>query len=1163
MEIIRSELVNYIFDKAEKLAKADGRSVATANYFIMAVISVATETESEKFPTGIDVAKATAELDGAVEALKTLRDDLTAVYNDIHNAITKSGYRSTLDELAYGKIKHSLDGKAEAQQKRVVDLEFVMSQILEEPSDAIRRYVTEYKDVKDVTAGTDEILNKLRALLGGEDEIAPETEKAATEAAEAVAEAAAEGNKEGLGRLIKTIADTRAVQNTLLETVYGQDQAINTFVSGFFQAELMAFSRKENKKPQATFLFAGPPGVGKTFLAETVAKALGRPYKRVDMSEYCEKESNLMFCGSDKVYKNGSEGEVTGFVAKNPRCVLLFDEIEKAHINVIYLFLQLLDAGRLRDNFTDEEVSFKDAVLIFTTNVGKKLYNDPDIANLSALPKKTVLKALAAENNPVTGEPLFPGAICSRFASGNVVMFNHLGANNLYTIANRELAKNVKGFVESTGISVDINDRVATAIMFSEGGKADARTVSGRANSFFHEELYELFRLLASDSEALEKVKRINVDIDLTDAGEAVTGMFVNNRVPEVLIFAEDTMAKECEDKLEGLVCHSTDSLEEAKEILFNYDISIVLCDIKCKIKNPEVEYLNAEDVSSVGQDFLSYLLLRYSIPAFLIEGSEGDISAEEFLSFAKRGVRDVLNVGADKEEFCEQVLNKCDIAYQQGNMLKLARGNRLLTYKTAQTISADKTEAAIRLFDFKLGISADADDKKGMLDGISKPGIRFADVIGAKDAKGELAYFIQYLKDPVKYMRKGVRSPRGILLYGPPGTGKTMLAKAMAGESDVTFIATEGNKFVKKYVGDAAEAVHDIFATARKYAPSILFIDEIESIAKARGSNTDSYNAAEAVTALLTEMDGFTSDTSKPVFVLAATNYEVRQGTAKSLDPAILRRFDRKIYVDLPNKEERKEYLKMKISRHADTVKLSEEQIDNIALRSTGMSLADLESMFEMALRNAIRSENGVISDAEFEEAFETFNSGDKKEWNPETLTRTARHEAGHALLCKLGGEMPSYLTIVARASHGGYMQHGDTENKGVYTKKELLARIRTALGGRAAELVYYGEEDGVSTGASGDLATATYVAENMICAYGMDEASGLSCVSNSEKGSPSFAPVRTRVNEILGEEMEKTVKLILEHKCVIDKLVEELLEKNHLKENDMARIFDECGIE
>ncbi len=288
---------------------------------------------------------------------------------------------------------------------------------------------------------------------------------------------------------------------------------------------------------------------------------------------------------------------------------------------------------------------------------------------------------------------------------------------------------------------------------------------------------------------------------------------------------------------------------------------------------------------------------------------------------------------------------------------------------------------------------------------------------------------------------------------------------------------------------------------------------------------------------------------------MLAATNFDVEPGSDKSLDPALMRRFDRRVYIDLPNKEDRIRFLKMKVGKNR-ALDISKAQIENIALRATGMSLAELDSVIELALRSAIREGSTTVNDAILEEAFETFNSGEVKKWDVSQLERVARHEAGHALLCWLSGEKPSYLTVVARGNHGGYMQRAEREGKAIYTKEELLARIRTALGGRAAEIVYYGERDGISTGASGDLASATSIAQQIVCHYGMDDAFGLAVVEGAVAANGAMSiEVRASINRILKEQMNEAVKLISENKDKIDSLVEELMSKNHLNGAEIER--------
>ncbi|MBR2296583.1 MAG: AAA family ATPase, partial [Clostridia bacterium] len=737
-------------------------------------------------------------------------------------------------------------------------------------------------------------------------------------------------------------------------------------------------------------------------------------------------------------------------------------------------------------------------------------------------------------------------AICSRFSAETVVMFNFLDANNLATIAKRELNMDIEAFESATGVKITLDNAIPSTILFSEGGNADARSVSGRAKAFFHEELYELLRLVSA--EGITSLKEIKVNVSMDNCDEDSANLFVNSQNPQILVFSNNPNITKCSEILSNMTCHIVDNLEDAKKIMFDNDITLVLGDIHCNTKN-ERKVLNVEDIDSAGIEFLDYVLTKTTVPTYIIQENDGDISDQEFLSFARIGARDVITASFDDpEKFVALITERCDIAYKQSKMLKLARESKVLSYKTSQTLSEDGSVAEINLYNFHLSLVTDVEDDGSVLDSVSRPNVKFDKVIGAKDAKEELAYFVEYLKDPIKYVRKGVAAPKGVLLYGPPGTGKTLLAKAMAGESNLTFIAAEGNQFIK----DGPEGVHNIFKTARKYAPSILFVDEIDAIGKNRNV-TDAYSSI--LTAFLTEMDGFKTDTSKPVFVLAATNYSIEEDSARSLDAALLRRFDRRICVDLPNKDERRQFLEMKIKQHPN-VNLSENQLQNACIRSTGMSLAELDSVFELALRMAIRSDNMIIDDAIFEEAFETFNSGEKKKWDKETMLRTARHEAGHALICWLNGEKPSYLTIVSRGDHGGYMQHGDSENKFGYTKAELRGLIRTSMGGRAAEVVYYGNEDGISTGPSGDIYSATRTAEHMICYYGMDEEFGISRIGHDAL-TFNYEKVRQRINQILEEELKKAIELISKNKNAIDALVDALLENSQLRENEIDEIL------
>lgn len=1142
-----SELLNEIIEFSKNIGKAQ---TVTAEKFLVALLC---GVSKEKTFSGSEfVATVTEKLKSLNITAEQLKSKLLeyieggngSFYDGLYmqkmifeakDAVEKEGGESLMPSVLFNKI---IDNPSDAikaaigENKENVDAQTVQN-IVDEilPSD-------ETKDDEEMLAEIRESASKIKAMLDLGKELHAQEEKPSV--------------KEEISKLVDKV---KTLQSELLDTVYGQDNAVNVFTTGYFQAELLSMTDIDRKKPRATYLFAGPPGVGKTFLAEVAAEKLSLPFMRFDMSEYADKEANLEFCGSDKVYKNAKSGNVTGFVSEHPKCILLFDEVEKAHLCVIHLFLQMLDAGRLRDNYTDEEVSFKDAIIIFTTNAGKQLYESESDGDFSSLSRKVVLKALRNDINPLSGSSYFPAALCSRFASGNVIMFNHIMAHDLRHIAKKEILRSASNFSKNAGVSVDIDEKVYTALLFSEGGNADARMIKSRAESFFNGEIYELLRLVASDKvqTSISDLTKIEFVTEIDESSEAYNLFFGEEKLT-ALVFGSDKTVRNCKKVCKDVEIISAKTVDEAKNIISHKDICVILIDLSYG-KRGSVKYLNIEDQESVSADMFDYLTkLGQSLPVYVLETSAYSLTEEEKMSLFKEGARDVVRLDDKIGNALKQI---CVNVYQQQNMNLLAKTNKVVSFTTAQTVSKNGKKATIKLIDFDMAAAVDAEDSCGFVTKNNKPDVDFDDIIGAQDAKSELKYFAEYLRSPKKFAAAGVKMPKGALLYGPPGTGKTMLAKALAAQSGVTFIYTEGNKFLKKYVGEGPEKVHDLFRSARKYAPTIVFIDEIDAIAKERHGDERVAAGEETLTALLAEMDGFNVDSTKPVFVLAATNFDVAPGSPRSLDQALVRRFDRRIYVDLPTDEERKQFMLRKCAKNA-MFDIGEQDIDNLAVRTVGMSLSDLDSIFEFALRQALRAELNKVKADILDEAFETYVNGEKKNWSEAEVERVARHEAGHAFLCWQSGETPSYLTIVARSDHGGYMQHDSTDKKTIYTKDELLSRIRVALGGRAAEIVCYGECGGVSTGASGDLVSATAIAERIVCSYGMVDECGLAVSDPRTLRSGDVAKeVRKAVNKLLSEQMSQAIEKIRANKDMLDVLSNELMQKSHLSANEISELF------
>lgn len=981
---------------------------------------------------------------------------------------------------------------------------------------------------------------------------------------------------ENRARLPELTARVRKLRSGLLAVVRGQDQGIHAFADGAFSAEVLAAADEKRRKPRAIFVFLGPPGVGKTFLAEKAAESLGLPFKRFDMSSFSDHQQHSVLVGFSQSYHAAKEGALTGFVKKNPHCVLLFDEIEKAHTNTINLFLQLLDAGTLHDNFRDEDVAFKDAMVIFTTNAGRRLYEERG-AGAADLPRKVIMEALEAEAQPQSGRTAFPAAICSRLATGWPVLFNRLGADDLEGIGSDGLSHCAKLFKTQYGVSVDFDERLPVVLLCAEGGAIDARTLRAQSELFFKNEVFKFCRLFneRDTNEAIARLAAIRFTVETNRMPPEIAALFQSRGKPEILLFADDALAGRCAEILrEKCVVHHAWKKEDAMRILGEKDISFVLFDPVAGAGAEQEALPMTESVAvfdqlppgasvlKEGRSFFLQVRERMpELPVCLFESGRVRMEGELQSSFESLGARGkIVGPGADTGVFREEVEAACKRIHLQKTAGQLAAERKVLRFETAPRYDAGSDTVEIRLRDFSLRQAVAADDASQILTDAEKPQARFADVIGAGDAKDELMFFVNYLRNPKEFLARGIRPPKGVLLYGPPGTGKTLLARALAGESGVTFIPATASAFVTKWQGSGPEAVRALFARARRYAPSIVFIDEIDAIGRARGGQNSAHGEEMALNALLTELDGFSNAGSKrPVFVLAATNFEIEESHRGigTLDAALVRRFDRKIRVDLPAKEDRKQYLAMKLAKEKQS-EVTETSLVAMANRTAGMSLADIEGVLATAARLAAKRTT-VLTDAILEEALELSRFGERKDWGTAYMERVARHEAGHAVMSALSGRTPSYLTIVARGSHGGYMEYAEAAETPLQTKDDLTARIRVTLGGRAAEMICYGVRDGLSSGASDDLRKATRIARAIVCEYGMDDEIGpISLTPEETATGPLAGQISRNISKLLRDEMAKTVEKLTAERRMLDKLVAALLEKNKLTRDELVTILE-----
>ena len=909
--------------------------------------------------------------------------------------------------------------------------------------------------------------------------------------------------------------------------VEGQGYACNAV-----KEQLFGILNKANEYgPAAIFFFAGPPAVGKTLLAQKIGEALGRPFERFDMSGYSDKEAPISLFGLNKSYKSAAPGRFTTYVKEHPMGIILLDEIEKAHITVRNEFLQILEKGAVYDLFYEREFSVRDCIFIFTSNVGTNAYNTGNPYNLSTMPIPTVIKALEEERSPYTGEPYFSRELVSRFASGKIIVFNKLRPEVMHRIVVRHIQKMRKYYYKEYNICGRMDcDAIADMILFSQGGDADIRSVVRAVNEFFSKNFERMVEMVSGNGYG-GRICEINYDIDFSSAFPEATEIFADNKISEVLVFGGSIMGNIPKKMRAGIEIFSIKDVLSVHEIKRRGPATVVICvthrnEAKAKelfdnliaIGTPTYVYTKDSGIS------LKYYAENGAVDCFT---PHKEISFNDWISGSVRGI----------------ALSKASE--------KLFRANKVITFATSYKYFKKTCSIKVTLSDFATRIAYGGGESSLFAGKASIPDVTFDDIIGAEEAKREFAPVIRQLKKYREYKRNGIRIPRGIILDGPPGSGKTSIAKAVANAAGLPFISLNATEFLSKWVGAGEQKIRDTFAAARRYAPSLIFIDEIDCIAKDRMSSVAESSHTEGLTnALLSELDGFNSQDAAPVFVIAATNFDTRSGDSK-LDKAFLRRFDKKIHIDLPKVREREQFIVRELARYDFSV-VSKAAISGIAKRSSGWSLADLNLVIQNAVRHSESDSGFSLTDEVLEEAFSSFNAGIRKDYDEQDAIKTAYHEAGHAVVAELLGFKPLYTTIVSRGNYGGYTQYSD-EDKFDFTCDECLNRICIAMAGRAAEVCFYGK-DGINTGAGGDIRSATDMATRMVCSYGMED--GMLCCVEKDKAVENVA-IYKRICEILSKQYGHALQLVRDNADKVDSVAKALVARESLTESELQTLI------
>lgn len=507
-----------------------------------------------------------------------------------------------------------------------------------------------------------------------------------------------------------------------------------------------------------------------------------------------------------------------------------------------------------------------------------------------------------------------------------------------------------------------------------------------------------------------------------------------------------------------------------------------------------------------------------------------------------------------------ESFMNLVQSKVAEGNELELIQKPKsILAQIPSMIMSILPTAIMLALFIMIFKMQGLGEKGKVYDDTERKTKIKFDDVAGLDEEKEEMIEIVDFLKKPEKFKKMGARVPKGVLLYGKPGTGKTLIAKAIAGEADVPFISMSGSEFIEMFAGLGASRVRKLFEKARKLAPCIVFIDEIDAIGSRRTSNSGAETENnQTLNQLLVEMDGFSSE--ETIIVLAATN------RPEMLDKALLRpgRFDRQITIPVPDLKGRLEILKI----HARDKKISDDvNLESIAEDTAGFTGAELENILNEAAIVATKNKHEDIENLDIEEAVKKVTVGLEKRgrvYSEKDKKLTAYHEAGHAVVSRYLPTQTNVkeISIIPRGVAGGYTMYKSDEDKYYISKTEMQEKLIALLGGRAAEKLVLND---ISTGASNDIEVATKIARDMVTKYGMSD--NLGPIDFQGKEPYEMQMFGENIGDKIGEEVKKLIdiaysdalSLLQQHRDKLDMIAQALLEKEKINEEDFQRFFEE----
>ncbi|MCG6202324.1 AAA family ATPase [Psychromonas antarctica] len=929
---------------------------------------------------------------------------------------------------------------------------------------------------------------------------------------------------------IKAAMNSQHIQNRLSNKVIGQASAIDGLCQGYLTSSI-----DSQQGPRSIYTFVGPSGVGKTYLASQLLPEInkfeqtGYVYNIFNMEHYSDERDAQKLFGSGIQYSDSSMGMLTTAVRAQPRQILLLDEIEKAHSTVIQSLLSILDSGITRDQTSQEKVDFSQCIIIFTTNLGQDvLQNNHQNSTLS------IFELLRESKNPSNNTKLSIEFI-NRLAKGFPILFSELKINHLVRIA--ELQVNSANYTNMP-ISYDWPRDFASLMLQSMSPDISVRglqscltkhqsLIISKATRYFTEDTDKVsFKI--SIEQSTSKTEKSPIQLLLLDDDSRVFGEINNQH-------------SNCKVSL----CAMVEGLHHAIEM---YHPDALLIDIetvdKSKTQLPELisDVLGRNDKTPV---------FTYQI----IDSVENDENQSICHEVREHFSLNVVDFASQFSSMLARVQYYLDVEFKLFNM---KRRNEKLQYHCEVMNTENEVYNVVYNQLSASKVIQSSDLTEGDLFKYSLPNVKLDDVIGLERAKKRLDEVVNWLKSPDKLANFGIKPPCGFLFSGPPGTGKTFLAKALAGESGLPFFSVSSSELSESHSGGTTQNIKKLFATARKYAPAIIFIDEIDAIASKRSESTQGADRDRnlAVNALLTEMDGFTPQ-SDPIFILAATNHP------QLLDSAIVRpgRFDETIHCDLPNKQARSCFFIRFSTKHQ--INFTDAELNNLIAASQGMSSAEIEQVFREAIYQAV-GENKMLTSEAIKKTMIRVTYGLPSEHivlSRQEKNRTAYHEAGHLLISKLlfPNHPIDFVTIEPRNQTLGFVATRDADEYESLSSIRAKHRLEMLLAGRVAEKIYTNSIDEISSGASNDIVKATQLAMHVIYEGGLDPSVGPVNVGILTKFEESELLMNAQKTVKLWlESAEKSVEVrLIEHRLQLDRIANALIENESLIAEEIEALF------